>query len=155
MAGDLLIVSIESEDLTLLREALKGDFQQEIHHSNRDTQDAWNLLNDRLKQTQGPANRKGLPPHMYISFIQIDSKVITDIQKGKLSNLMMKITRPLGVISVKQDLDAWETTQQGRDRLDLLIKATQKQKIIIEFYKVGGVHVLQKYPNATKIPERI
>lgn len=155
MAGDLLIVSIESEDLQLLESALNGSFTKKIHHADRNTREAWVSLENRLiPEPPNIRNRQGLPPHMYISFLQIVEE--TNIPKNKiplLTNLMNKITRPLRIVSVKQKLDNWHN-KDGAQRLTALIDATQDQQIIIEFYKVGGTHVLSKYPTATQENER-
>lgn len=150
MAGDLLIISMESDELDALTTVLGGQLENIIHHADRDTLQAWQNLDARSRIFQPPRVRQELPPHMYIRFTfnQLNQN-LNQMQTAKLKNLMMKITRPLGIVSAQQVLNDWQN-QDGCGRLQTLIQATNNHAIVLEFYKIGGTPVLIKFPRAMR-----
>lgn len=155
MAGDLLIVSIEENDLNLLKE-VGGLLEMTIYHADQDNPTAWKLLDQRLANPDPPQKREDLPPHMYVEIrgnTPIRENTIKLGKTGQMYNLLSKIGRPLSIVTSQAALRDWNSAN-GQGRLDILDTALKSHRIIIEFYKVGTTHVLKKYPNAKKIDQQ-
>ena len=137
MAGDLLIVdmSFETKETFMAAGATLGT---QIFHCDKSWSSNHANLEGRLALA-GPANRVGLPAHAYITFFAANRQNVAQycadkVQKAKLNNHLVKLSRPLGVVSANPNLGAWSGA--GWDgAANLLLAALQAGNVVIEYYK--------------------
>jgi hypothetical protein len=78
------------------------------------------------------------------------------MQKAKLNNYLLKLSRPLGVVSANPNLDRWPGGDNWDSAASQLITALQSSNVTVEYYKQNGrpiMDVFGKDSDWTKVPE--
>lgn len=147
MAGDLFIEDLSFDQFQLLTDA-HGTAARHIYHANRGWHSCENVLRTRL-QAGPPSSRAGLPAHAYVTFSSADRAQIaafvtaSAINKGRLGNVLDKVSRPRGLVSENPHLSSWYGPMAtGLDKVDLLVDALNFGNVIIEYYKFNGIPIL-------------
>lgn len=141
MAGDLFIMNLTENNMNVLL-AAKGELGNTIYHSDKGQPGNYQILNQRLQQVQGEANRQSLPPHAYITFSEaMYSKYVKD-----LNEVLYRVKRPLGIVQNVAALANWETEA---DKAHLLQEVLKTRNVTLEWYQIDGVNI-QNSTFATK-----
>ena len=112
--------------------------------------------------------RVGLPAHGYVTFNSWDRNQVAGfvtaslINKGRLGNVLGKVSRPLGLVTENSRLGSWKNplsandpnqakdpnvnASQGLANVDILIAALEGGPVIIEYYKVDESPILFARP---------
>lgn len=163
MAGDLFIQDISSVELAVLT-AAGATLTKKIQHSDR----PWATYQNRLMEQLQPNtqnNRVNLPAHAYVTFgsggstsSTLNAYVSDPVNSQKLKDVLVKLSRPLGVVSNKAYLAGWphdpppgDSPQLPQIRLLSVIQNTGP--VVIEFYLVDGIDLLTKYPTWERVPQ--
>lgn len=155
MAGDLFIQNISTTELAVLT-AAGATLVQTIQHSNRPWATYQYRLTAQLATTVN--NRVNLPAHAYIGFNGGSQDRVAQYiaqnpsNRTTLHNLLMKISRPLGVVSANPNLVDWPANKP-KPVENLLMEALAKAGVTIEFYQVDGKDLLTKFPSWAQVVE--
>jgi hypothetical protein len=144
MAGDLLIENISFDQQLTLVEA-GGIVGTDIFHADKPWRQYKPVLDQRLVGG-GPNRRADLPAHAYITFnasnrAALEKYCNDGVKKARLSDLLKKCTRPLGVVSANVNLAHWPG-ESWDGPANSLMAALTRGNVIIEYYKVDGSPIL-------------
>ncbi|KVU50969.1 hypothetical protein [Burkholderia ubonensis] len=149
MAGDLLIIDMPFETKATFQ-AAGATVEQKIFHSDRSWGTNRDILEQRLPLTlAGPANRAGLPAHAYVIFAaakrqQVATYCANPVQMAKLNNHLVKLCRPLRVVTANPHLAQWPGVGVN-GAANLLLAALNQGNVVVEYYKQDGSPVIDVF----------
>ncbi len=148
MAGDLLIENLSLDDKNTF-EAAGATIQKAIYHSDKAWRQYENVLIERLNNP-GPSARGDLPAHAYIRFDannagMVDAYCNSRINKAKLNNALVKLSRPLGIVSANPNLANWPGNGDWDSAANILLTALANGSVVIEYYKQDNSPVINVF----------
>ncbi len=148
MAGDLLIVDISFNQKRIFEQA-GATSGKEIFHSNKSWGNFYQVLEERLI-LEPPSKRKNLPAHAYITFNAANRDAVIKycedpIQKTRLNDVLIKCSRPLGIVTNNPNLKEWPGSTNPYSAI--LLTALEKGNVIIEYYKQDRSPIMDVFGN--------
>lgn len=150
MAGDLLLVNLDEEELNALLTA-GGTLVPRIFHADKYGQDAWTTWAALFKlgvDGNKINNRVGLPPHFYVNFSysKINFEMNSKEQKA-FREVVFGATRPLTIVSSNPYLAGWDEIKDPFTAVKKFLKALKRTSVTLEVYSYEGEDLIDRTSN--------